>query len=84
MDEQLGWFPSLYRAMNGTGDELDYDFGYCRAFVVGPDEAARIVAGIAEEGGWRRDDEVVTIDHAIAEFYALAADEGRTVIGGIA
>jgi hypothetical protein len=83
VDEQPDRFPVMFRAMNGTGDELDYDFGYGPAFVIEPAEAARISAGLAEEGWWRSGDEVITIDHAIAEFYTLAADQGRTIVGGV-
>ncbi|MEV8516337.1 hypothetical protein [Dactylosporangium sp. NPDC051484] len=76
-------YPWLARALHGTGEVVDFEYGYGPGFIVRADMAAQIVAGLAEEGWWRQGDEVVTVDHAIAAFYAAAADQGRTVIGGI-
>jgi hypothetical protein len=81
--DQPDRYPWLERALHGTGEVVDFDFGYGSGFVVKAGAAAQIVAGLAEEGWWRPGDEVITVDQAIAAFYAAAADQGRTVIGGI-
>lgn len=81
--DQPDRYPWMTRALHGTGEVVDFEYGYGPGFMVGADMAAQIVAGLAEEGWWRPGDEVVTVDHAIAAFYAAAADQGRTVIGGI-
>jgi hypothetical protein len=83
LDDQPDRFPWMTRALNGTGDEVDFEFGYGNGFVIGSAEAARIAAGLGEEGWWRPGDEIITIDHAIAAFYMAAAEQDRTVIGGV-
>ena len=80
--DQPGRYPWLMRALHGTGEVVDFEYGYGPGFMVRADMAAQIVVGLAEEGWWRAGDKVVTVDHAIAAFYAAAVDQGRTVIGG--
>jgi hypothetical protein len=81
--DQPDRYPWMARALHGAGEVVDFEYGYGPGFMVRSDAAAQIVAGLAEEGWWRPSDKVVTVDHAIAAFYAGAADQGRTVIGGI-
>jgi hypothetical protein len=73
----------MRRALHGTGIEIDYDFGYGNAFKVTAQEAAEIADGLAAEGWWVPGQESETISHAIGAFYRAAADEGRTVFGGV-
>ncbi|GAA1513536.1 hypothetical protein GCM10009827_030160 [Dactylosporangium maewongense] len=63
---------------------VGFDFGNGNGFVVTAPEAAAIADGLAEEGWWRPGQAVTLVSHAIAAFYRAAADEGRTVIGGVA
>jgi hypothetical protein len=83
MDERPERFPWMRKALHGTGREIAFEYGYGPGFVVTAPEATQIAAGLAEECGWRPGDEVITIDHAIAAFYASAGSEARTVIGGV-
>jgi hypothetical protein len=83
INERPERYPWMQQALNGIGAEIPYDFGYSQAFVITPEQAGAIAAGLAEEGWWRPGQEIVTIDHAIAAFYTDAARDGRTVIGGI-
>ncbi|GAA4963760.1 hypothetical protein [Actinoplanes utahensis] len=46
-------------------------------------EAAEIADGLVGEGWWQPGQEIKLIPEAIAAFYRAAADEGRTVIGGV-
>jgi hypothetical protein len=75
--------PWMRRALAGTGTEIDFDFGYGNGFTVPAAEAAEIAGGLAREGWWSPGQEVTLVPHAIAAFYRAAADEGRTVIGGV-
>jgi hypothetical protein len=81
--DQPDRYPWLTRALHGMGEDVNFDYGYGPGFIVKADAAAQIVAGLAEEGWWRPGDEVVSVDHAIAAFYAVAASQGRVVIGGV-
>jgi len=83
LQEEPGRYSWMERALHGTGEVVDFEYGYGPGFLIRAEQAAQIAAGLAEEGWWRPGDEVVTVDHAIAAFYAAAAEEGRTVIGGI-
>jgi hypothetical protein len=83
VNEQPGHYPWLEKALHGTGTEIAFEFGYGAGFVIAPQEAAGIAAGLAEDAGWRPGDEVVTIADAIAAFYLSAAENGRVVIGGV-
>jgi hypothetical protein len=82
-DHPIG-FPWMERALEGTGAEIEYDFGYGNGFTVTPQDTAEIADGLAAEGWWSPGQEIKLISHAIAAFYRSAADEGRTVIGGVA
>ena len=84
IDEEPAKYPWMRRALSGTGSEIEYDFGYGNGFKVTAREAAEIADGLAREGWWSPGQEVTLISHAIAAFYRSAADEGRTVIGGVA
>jgi hypothetical protein len=83
VNEEPDRYPWMRRALHGMGEEIAFEYGYGPGFVVTPQQAAQIVAGLAEEGWWRSGDEIVTIDHAIAAFYATARRNAQTVIGGI-
>ncbi|MGE6955143.1 hypothetical protein [Staphylococcus capitis] len=72
------------KALHGVGNEINFEFGYGNGFIVTPQQAADVADGLAQEGWWRPGQEVTLISHAIAAFYRAAADEGRTVIGGVA
>jgi hypothetical protein len=63
-------YPWMERALQGTGQEVGFEFGYGPGFVVTPQEAAEIAAGLASEGWWQAGDEVETVPQAIASFYA--------------
>lgn len=81
--EDQGRHPWMGQALNGTGTEIDFDFGYGNGWLVTAGEAAAIADGLAREGWWEPGHEVTAISHAIAAFYRRAADEGHTVIGGV-
>ncbi|MEU0933032.1 hypothetical protein [Embleya sp. NPDC005971] len=69
-------YPALARAVGdggGAGEVLDPGDG--TAFVLTPEEVARVAAGLADEG-WIR-----FLD--IARFYVAAAAEGRAVLGQV-
>ena len=84
IDSEPARYPWMLRAVEGTGAEIEYDFGYGNGFKVTAREAAEIADGLAQEGWWSPGQEVTLVSHAIAAFYRSAADEGRTVIGGVA
>lgn len=77
-------FPWMHKALNGTGDEIDFDFGYGNGFIITTQDSAQIADGLTQEGWWQPGHEVTLISHAIAAFYRTAAADGRTVIGGVA
>ena len=79
-----GTYPWMRKALHGTGTEIDFDFGYGNGFAVTAKESAEIAAGLAAEGWWSPGQEVTLVPHALAAFYRAAADEGKTVIGGVA
>jgi hypothetical protein len=83
VNERADRYPWMQRALNGTGEEIPYEYGYSDAFVITPEQAGEIAAGLAEEGWWRPGEAVISIEQAIAAFYTDAARDGRTVIGGI-
>ena len=83
IDEKPAGYPWMRRALNGTGTEIEYDFGYENGFIVTAQEAAEIADGLTHEGWWRPGQEITLISHAIAAFYRSAAVAGRTVIGGV-
>lgn len=81
--EKPGQFPWMEKAMNGTGNEIAFEFGYGPGFVITPTECSQIATALVDEGWWRPTDEVTTIAQAIAAFYTTAATETRMIIGGI-
>jgi hypothetical protein len=83
VQKEPGRYPWMERALHGGGTEIDYDFGWGNGFTVTAEEAAEIADGLAAEGWWSPGQEVTLIAHAVAAFYRTAADQGRTVIGGI-
>ncbi|MEV6302571.1 hypothetical protein AB0M02_24370 [Actinoplanes sp. NPDC051861] len=82
--DEPGTYPWMRRALQGTGTDIDFDFGYGNGFVVTAQEAAEIANGLADEGWWSPGQEVTLVPHAIAGFYHAAANEGQTIIGGVA
>jgi hypothetical protein len=83
IDEEPTKYPWMRQALQGTGVEIDFDFGYGNGFKVTAREAAEIANGLANEGWWSPGHEVTLVSHAITAFYRAAADEGRIVIGGV-
>ncbi|GIH88575.1 hypothetical protein Pro02_69830 [Planobispora rosea] len=77
-------YPWMRKALHGTGEELDVDFGYGPAFMAPPQDVRQVAAGLTGEGWWRPGDEVTTIAQAISAFYTTAAAEDRAIIGIIA
>ena len=74
----------LTRASQGTGTEVAHEFGYGAGFVVPAAEVPEVAEGLVAEGwsGGREDGE--TVAHALVDFYAAAAREGKAVVGGVA
>lgn len=84
IDKEPDRYPWMRRALEGTGTELDYDFGYGNGFKVTAQEAAEIADGLASEGWSRPGQQATWVSQVIAAFYRSAADEGRIIVGGVA
>jgi hypothetical protein len=83
LNESPGRYRWMRAALEGTGAEIGFEYGYGNGFVLTAGEVADVAAGLVSEGWWSPGQDVVTIAHAVAAFYDTAARENRVVIGGI-
>ena len=84
IDKEPAGYPWMRRALEGTDSEIEWDFGYGNGFKVTAQEAAEIADGLASEGWSDPGQRATWVSRAITAFYRSAADEGRTIIGGVA
>ncbi|MFI7231596.1 hypothetical protein ACIBO5_51090 [Nonomuraea angiospora] len=71
---------------NGANDMQGYEFGYGPAFALDPAQVTAVAQGLAGEGwgsGAVRGDGVYEGFEALVPFYAAAAREGKSVVGGV-
>jgi hypothetical protein len=83
LEESPGRYRWMRAALEGTGAEIEFEYGYGDGFVLTAGEGGDVAVGLVGEGWWSPGQDVETIAHAVAAFYDAAARENRVVIGGI-